>query len=403
MIFYFIYSGKYNSKVGGHFQSIKTIAKSISSEKKVQIIVLGHSLVDIYSEVGLNPYFFKVTIFNFPLVIYRLLKHLKKFSPTNLHAFDSFAYYFVRILSFITKTPSCLTKCGGPNFKHLAVSKNTIFFSKENLEFYKGLKKFKLANKYLIPNRVLPPIINEKRLKSLDIDSDFTGIKFLRINRIGVYYKKTMLDSIHLINFLNKNGIKSKLYIIGYITEANVLDELSEFENIVFLTEKKYYLNASELIPLFDCIIGTGRSAMEAFSYGKVVLSPIVNGSFPVIVEKHNFDYFLDGNFSERVFINEFDLDTYLKHLISFDWKSRVHNNDSLFLFNKFFNINSKQNEYSNIYSKKVKEKIFIIDFFYHSILFFSKLKLDVFRSIFPKFEDFFAKKVMRFITNTKA
>lgn len=403
MIFYFIYSGKFNSKVGGHFQSIKTIAKSISQEKEVQVIVLGHSLVDIYSDVGLKTYFFKVSFFNFPFVIITLLKHIKKFPPTNLHAFDSFAYYIVRILSFLTKTPSYLTKCGGPNFKHLAVSQNTIFFSKENVDFYNKLKKFKDVNKYLIPNRVLPPKPNKKRLEKIDIDPNFNGIKFLRINRIGVYYKKTMLDSLQLVNYLNEIGIKSRLYIIGFVTEEEVLNELSKKENIVFLTKKKYYLNASELIPLFDCVIGTGRSAMEAFSFGKIVLSPISNGSLPVLVERQNINYFLENNFSERVFLNKFSPENYKTYLCSFDWKYNIQNNDSILLFDEFFNVNTKQKEYIHIYATKVKRKFFIFDFLYQSIMFFSKLILDLLRSLFPKYEALFAKKVMKLITNTKS
>src|SRR5690606_2983052 len=126
---------------------------------------------------------------------------------------------------------------------------------------------------------VIPQQHNLKRLASVTIDPSYEGIKFLRINRIGVYYKKTMTNSINLVNLLNNNGIKCRLYIIGYVTEENVIKDLPINGHVRLLTEEKFYVNASELIPLFDCVIGTGRSAMEAFSYKKIVLSPILNGN----------------------------------------------------------------------------------------------------------------------------
>lgn len=381
MICYFIFSGRFNSKVGGHYQSIKSISSGISRIYPVKVFILGDSFVDIYSEAGIQVEFIPVKLFNIVSSFRHLIKKLKVTDVRYLHAFDSHSYFFVRILSYFLGIPCALTKCGGPNSKLLPICVNTIYFSKENKSYYENSAYYRHVNKTLLPNRVLPVAINLSQVKDLDIQLDPKEIKFLRINRICTYYKKVMTDSVRLVEYLNSVGIRCTLHIIGKVTEPQVLESLERSEYVKFYTSPEFYTNASELIPLFDVVVGTGRSAMESMAYGKFTLAPIKNGRYPIPVTSDNFHSFLNMNFSERMELEGYNEVSFLNSMKSLNWNLAIVRNDSATLFEEYLNIYSILGDYQKLYSAtNMKRRIFPLDFLKHAAIFFGKLLNDCVR-----------------------
>src|SRR5690606_36599822 len=123
------------------------------------------------------------------------------------------------------------------------------------------------------------------------------------ICRIGNSYKKSIKDSIRLIDVLSKHHLNAKLYVIGKVQDDNVYHELlkiSARKAVEFIIEDQYTAEASKLVYLADAVIATGRGIMEASSLYLPILTPAINSDIPVLINAVNFDVFFKTNFSER-------------------------------------------------------------------------------------------------------
>lgn len=179
-----------------------------------------------------------------------------------------------------------------------------ILYSLEDKEFFESKKSFNKSKIYLIPNRV-----NEKKLEQSD--TNVNTIKnilpkgttvFLRIARIGVSYKESILQAINLVADLNKKGIPSTLVVIGVVEDFGIYSLLQEKagDNALFFTKSEFTINASKNISVADFVVGTGRGFMEAALLGKPVLAPTRNRSYPELVDFNNFNLIFKTNFSQR-------------------------------------------------------------------------------------------------------
>jgi hypothetical protein len=202
-----------NSKsngLGGHYHSLLETVEQLSVNHDVFIINVGNNPAK-----SLEGTKFKLfLIIDKGYAIFRTYKKvisiLKDEQPDILHAFDSSAFYWVRLAGHKLQIPFCITKCGGVNPVYFPYAKNLVLFSTENLNFFKSKRKFNDSNLSLIPNRIkeFDDDINHIEEIKNQLGEFKNTFKFLRITRLGKYYHKSSLQLINLLNKLSNDGIK---------------------------------------------------------------------------------------------------------------------------------------------------------------------------------------------------
>jgi glycosyltransferase involved in cell wall biosynthesis len=348
---------------GGHFHSLNHIAKEIGKKHQVKIISIGSGRSEVIKE---NLHFLGHLNFyglNFTATKQKITRIFKEFNPDVLHFFDVDSYNAIRLLANIKKTKVAVNKCGGPNPTVYPYVKNLILFSQENFDWFKIKKKFQDSNIALIANRVIPIVIDPSFQPIMKARNKFT---FLRICRIGLTYKKSIKDSIRLIESLNFMGIYNvKLIVIGTVENWEVYKELANLiENqnveIEFITDPNLTREASKMLYLADAVIGTGRGFMEAASLGVPLLTINGNGDLPVVVDEENYCEAFKTNFSERNVFKLHDDNKNIEKIKKIIFEKNFYNEMSLFskkIFNRDFDITLVSNKYLKFYDTILLDK----------------------------------------------
>ncbi|WP_175574463.1 glycosyltransferase [Algoriphagus marinus] len=369
-----------NSKsngLGGHYHSLLETAQQIAAHHEVFIINVGNNPAKALEDTKIKLH---SVIFKGPAIFRThssIKKILKSEQPDILHAFDSLAYYWVRLAGHKLQIPFCVTKCGGINSVYFPYAKNLILFSTENLNFFKSKRKFEDSNLYLIPNRIKYFESDKTRIEKIknNLGEKTEVFKFLRITRIGKYYHSSSTQLINLVNKLSLDGFKCCVIFIGIVEDKNCLQELRILgkDNCFFFTESEFTKDAKQLISVADAVLGTGRSFMEAAAKNKILLSPVQNSSIPIIITQKNFDTAFYYNFSERIKIENYNE--------SFNYnkiKSIIQNKDEQTrninfirrIFNEYFNTDKIAVKYEKVYSNTRNNKIPKVgaDFLLHTL-----------------------------------
>lgn len=363
---------------GGHVHSLNHISKELGKRNEILIISIGSGFSNIIAE---NPYFFKhykLKGINFLQLFKEIDKAIDSVKPDIIHFFDSVSYNLLRLQISSKKHKVILSKCGGPNIKWPFVN-NLILFSQENYEWYKSNPKFRPANIYLIPNRVNQLEVNES-YKPVFKDPNF--FIFVRICRIGPTHKKSIEDSINLVNYLHKKGhANTKLDIIGIIEDINIynefIKEISDMEDSVsFITSTHLTKEASQMLYLADAVIGTGRGFMESASLGKPLLTINAENNYPVLINQDNFYDAFKTNFSQRNTFESFNSDENFSNIERMILDKKYYYQLSLFsnsMFQKYFSIDKVTNAYADVYenakfgqNRYLQDIISILKDFYH-------------------------------------
>jgi len=361
---------------GGHFYSLRTTAEALNSVIDAHIVNIGkcHSPVVDSAKVPHTTIYF--TGWNFVSTIIILFKLIKKEQPDVLHSFDANAYLFAKTVSFFYKKPIVHTLCGGPNpTGYYPRVKNFILYSQENLDYMVDKKGFQDSVFFLISNRVAEIKLDSKRIELLRKSISSKHKTFLRIARFTDAYKNSMIQAINLNFFLNNKGFASQLIIIGAIEQDKIYKEIlgyiktKRIKNVHIITDDYFTVNASELIGIADCVIGTGRSFMEAASKGKILLTPVEDYEYPVLVMQENFNNFFKTNFSPRnkavSYVKEKNLENIVK-LFNNTKFFEENKRSSMFYFKEYFDINTKIDTYNEIYKNIFYDKIFFTDTIVH-------------------------------------
>lgn len=294
---------------GGHFNSLNHVANNISSYHQVGIVAVGPGHSAIISQNSNFLAHIEYNGFNVLSLKKKVDSAVSEFKPDIMHCFDVGVYNIIRLLYSPTQFKIALNRCGGPNPKKFPHIKNLVLFSTENRSWFTANAKYRDSNISLIPNRV--SVI--KTTPMADVQKPRGFFTFVRIARIGTGYKKSIFDSIALIERLvETEGQRVKLYIIGVIECRDIFYEIQNHKyvadgTIILLTEDKYTNNASKMLYLADAVIGTGRGIMEAASLGLPTLAVNSVGDIPVLITRELFDDAFKTNFSERNVFLEFD------------------------------------------------------------------------------------------------
>jgi len=367
-ILFFIYVRGHGS--GGHYHSLNHISQSIGEQNEVKIISFGTGFSKI---LELNPNFSRHIFFNGCNILTLrngIKKIIKTFQPEIFHCFDDSSYNIVRLLINSKKNKIILNKCGGPNYDFYPYAKNLILFSQENLNWFHRFKKFEDCNIHLIPNRVRGLIENKEVQQIHKNDNEFN---FIRISRIGIEYKKSIFDSIHLINYLLSIGFYSvRLYVIGVVQNYTILREIEEHplvdqKKVFLLTESNYTTEASKMLYLADAVIGTGRGLMEAASLGKPILTINSEDTYPVLLTSSNFMDAFKTNFSERNIFKSYDTSVNLKNIMKLISDKSFYFKQGFFakkVFNEYFDIEKVSGAYLKVYqTAKLGDRKILSDF----------------------------------------
>lgn len=353
----------YNSGKGGHYYSLRTTSEAISTKFDCTIVVIGNKESPVINQSKLKVY----NLIYKNLSLFQVVTDLKKVvdleCPDVIHSFDEDAFFFGSLLSFVYKKPYIHTKCGGGN-PRIALPKvnNLILYSQENFRYYQSSRRFKNANIQYIPNRVGTVKQDFYKINGLKSSIGIDSSKiFLIISRIDVSKKNDILQAINLVKRLNSNGIKAKLIIVGVIQDEKTGEEIKTTadSNTYLFTDNEYAINASQLIDVADFVVGGGRSFMEAASRGKIMLCPLKNSKYPLLITEKNFDKAFNQNFSSRLTIDNFDPDENYQQISRALTDEKHANEIRKFIkvaSNKYFEIDSQLTKYCEIY-RKIKYK----------------------------------------------
>lgn len=353
----------YNSGKGGHYYSLRTTSEAISTKFNCTIVVIGNKESPVINQSKLKVY----NLIYKNLSLFQVVTDLKKVvdleRPDVIHSFDEDAFFFGSLLSFVYKKPYIHTKCGGGN-PRIALPKvnNLILYSQENFRYYQSSRRFKNANIQYIPNRVGTVKQDFYKINGLKSSIGIDSSKiFLIISRIDVSKKNDILQAINLVKRLNSNGIKAKLIIVGVIQDEKTGEEIKTTadSNTYLFTDNEYAINASQLIDVADFVVGGGRSFMEAASRGKIMLCPLKNSKYPLLITEKNFDKAFSQNFSSRLTIDNFDPDENYQQISRALTDEKYANEIRKFIkvaSNKYFEIDSQLTKYCEIY-RKIKYK----------------------------------------------
>jgi glycosyltransferase involved in cell wall biosynthesis len=383
-VLYLISTMEPHSGRGGHYYSLRTTAEEMTKKLDCAIVVIGKRESPVINQS-------KVKIYNLiykKINIIKVIKDLKNIidieCPQVIHSFDEDTFFFGSLISNILKKPYIHTKCGGPNSR-IAFPKvnNLILFSQEDVKFYQSSRRFKKTNLFFIPNRIREIPSDFLRIKNIRLSVDCSESKvFLIISRLEEYKKNDILQAINLVKKLNSDGIKTKLIIIGALQDVNVGKEIKENmdNNIYLFTDDKYAINASQLIDVADFVIGGGRSFMEAALKGKIMLCPLKNSNYPLLITEENFQSAFDQNFSSRLTIDNFDPDENYKQIIQVLVDEEYADSITSFIKSvstEHFEISSQLNRYCKIYNEakyKMHFSIFDILTQYFRMIYCNKL-----------------------------
>lgn len=363
------------SGLGGHYYSLVTTATALRDKYKVHIINLGEKSSPVIESTDI-PYTHVYSNFRNQLSVTRKIVHIvKQQQAAVIHAFDQVSYMLSFHAAWRTKTPLVATKCGGPVKTNYPYINNLVVFTREDQQFFNTRINSSETQVALIPNRVIPFEQDTKRIASLRDELNLNGRRvILRIGRVDPFYYETAKQCINFTKALHKFDSSFVLVLIGNIVDTKTMEQMlhdaAGCDYIHFVTDRKYTLNAKELIDVAEIVVGTGRSFMEACSKGKKMMAPNIGNEYPVLVTSENFDDIFYYNFSERYKeknnsnINEILNKLNDEELNSFRWFEHFFSYSMIEPLYSAFYSTLKPTRYCKIFKSTIKN---LVSWWYHS------------------------------------
>ena len=370
----FVASAKDKKSTGGHLHSLLHISRELSKVHYVKIISFGNETCELLDSSKMYLGYCNYKFYNIINIKKRIKLITKDFRPDIVNIYNDEIYLIFRFLILFPFAKLIYTKCGGMNpiRNKWVYADNLILFSKENYNWFMLNKNYKKSNIFLVPNRVGYVELYDDNI--INIKKEENKFCFLRIGRISHSYINSYLKLIDLVSKLKKDNFDVHLYIIGVINESVYYDqikqklELSGIDYTIITDPDKINI-ASKYLYLGDCILGSGRSAMEAMSVSKPVLVPAMNSPFPILLKKNNFEFFLNMNFSERSIVsNKLIIENYsnLCSLITDSEFRENIKNESFYLFKEYLSLTSLNEKYNQIFANStIKRTYSLYNFFY--------------------------------------
>lgn len=305
MILFFIGCfSEVNTGAGGHYYSLLQMKNALTEES--QIVVFGDFIPQTYETE--TVIFIKTSMRN---VLNADVSVLTRIAGVKcIHAYDIAVSLIGSKVAARLKVPFINTKPGGPPIKRWSLSfQNQIVFHPFDLNYFQSRGLLAPKHVCMIPNRVARPSVADNNRPNPFVDSPKDAIKLLRIARIGHTYKQSILQSILLAERINQEHGRCDLAIVGKIEDQDAFDDIqkrvADKPFVRLFTDKTYTLNAAELVPYADVVVGTGRGLIEALSYGKMIFFPVNQGDLPCFLTEKTYQEAFYHNFSQRVPLSE--------------------------------------------------------------------------------------------------
>jgi len=295
---------------GGHSRSLKTTVEALQRKIECTVIDIGFRPSPVIASTKVKSYHVYYNGLNLWSAFRRIGRIIAEEEADVLHVFNSNVFFLARLMSIACHKPLLLTKCGGPSpRKYFPCADQIVVYHMQDLDYFTSHSKFRDSQIHFIPNRVTRAQSNPSRIAGLRSRLRAGGKTFLRIARFAPEYLPSMMQSINLVNRLNREGHACQLALIGAPQEPQVLEEVArrENENIRVFYGEEFTVDAHELIDAAEFVIGTGRGFMEAASRGRVLLTPLCEENLPLLVTEETFHRVFATNFSPRNRVDDYD------------------------------------------------------------------------------------------------
>lgn len=361
----------FGNGIGGHYYSLKSTVEAISENAQCVVVSIGPIESPVINTINSKVYNI-IYSHQTPIVtILKLINIIKSEQPDVFHAFDTDAIFYANIISHYYKKAYITTLCGGPNPTFFPKVKNLILFSNENKKFFEENPNYKRSNIYLIPNRIWRPLQDYNLINEIQRKLNPKAHIFLRIARISSFHKESILQSIALVEALNRENVRSQLVVVGDVQERDVYDEIVKKlgEYTILLTDDRYIVDASKIIDVSEVVIGTGRGFMEGASMKKVLLCPSSHSKYPILATRNNMFDLFDNNFSLRS-INTSSGSSNLSMIMQVLQDDEMRSNLAGYMqriSQEYFQIESVTGKYMGIYQElEYDPKIDILGIIFH-------------------------------------
>lgn len=303
---------------GGHVYDFITIGEELQKHTNLICINICKNESEVLNKSKLNLVNIKYNWYNSFSVYKSLNKIVTSHNITHINCYDLNVSLFAKLVAYNTEIKVILTKCGGPNPPgYYPRFNNMLVMSKENFDFFAD----KVPNIVLIPNRVKKCKVDSQRVHKIKSKIPLDSIILFRISRIVDHYKTTLEQTVSLFNYLNKKDRRVKLVLVGVVQDNTLFQNLKSMvinkSSAFFFIEDEFTVNASELIEVADLVVGTGRGLMEASSLGKILLTPLFEENYPIVVNDDNFDDLFSTNFSPRNRVSNYSEEKSLSNIIN--------------------------------------------------------------------------------------
>lgn len=289
-----------NTGAGGHYYSLLQMHKALSKESK--IVVFGDFVPQVYEAEDIV--FIKVSKDQLLSADTRALESLVDVEC--VHFYDIDVALIASKVAAKLRVPLVCTKPGGPPIKPWSLSfKNQIVFHPFDYQYFKNRGPLAPAKLCQIANRVSWPKVTQAERASPFPGAADECVKILRIARIGHAYRQSILQAIRLADKIHADCGLVHLALVGKIEDQQVYESVQKLVHergyVSLHTDKEHTLNAAELIPYADVIVGTGRGLIEGLSFGKPLFFPVLNEALPCFMTESSYEEAFYHNFSERV------------------------------------------------------------------------------------------------------
>lgn len=374
-VLYAIYSKK--GTPGGHFFSLEHLLYALSENVDISVLFIGKNKPVVIQELPFKCYQVEPNSANRKTIV----GLLSEIAPNVIHCYDDASYKLLSYYTLFRGYKILFTKAGGPSSKfmfHFPYCKDYILFSQENLNSMKNNIRFIFSNLYLIPNRVNIELLKETKVHETE---EFTFVQVIRLSNV----KHSQIEqSLSLMNYLKQKQIRTKLILAGTVNDEEEKNRVEKYiednglNNYIQLITDQRVNRGSDMLQFGDCVIGTGRSVMEAVCMKKLVLVPNAETDYPVLLDSDNFDDLLSYNFSGRsTIVDSGNENKILRLLLDSEYRSQLHNYTNSVCQKYFLITKDVVQNYLNIYNN-LKKMNSIITLVYNIHIFFPFIIKDI-------------------------
>jgi hypothetical protein len=359
---------RYNSGVGGHYHSYRTISKHLVDSGTVNgtFLLIGNRESSAFKQVqDRNKLFVHADLFHIVGAIRAIAKILGTFRIDVVHTYDSYALLFIKICSIFRPLRIVHTKCGGPNPGYYPYAPILIVFSRENQIWFENKRGISHQRVFLLPQRIDPNWYSALKamavarsakvgalLSQLASERSRGCMNFLKITRFAPEYRESIIQAAASFVYLKENVREladSTLYLIGAVRDQRIVDEIPVRGDVRVITDGETCSYAPILHEYASFCFCNGRSLMEAALFGNVMLCNSMRSAMPILIDEDTIDECERFNFSPRCRVRGND-ERFLRRFQDVIKKKEERREYARKVFEQRFDVSTARGTYRSVY-----------------------------------------------------